>query len=97
MADGVAVALRPVLCEDIGIKIQHIVHKNALKKRNLQFKEIHREFYGKAFNIITNKILVIQHMMLDGDVLPDTLEYNELDKTCYEWSYILDDIYENHI
>tara|TARA_Y100001970_G_C14246587_1_gene868699 strand:+ start:4147 stop:4503 length:357 start_codon:yes stop_codon:yes gene_type:complete len=95
MADGVAVALRPVLCEDIGRKIQHIVYENALKERNLHFVEIHRELYAKAFSIFTDKCRVIEYMMVESpDISPNTIEYSELQKDYYEWSRILDNIYD---
>ena len=109
MSDGVAVALRPALCEDVGRKIQHIVYENAVKERNLKFREIHTEFLKKLAKCIGSKIDTISIELDEMEELrydfpesfcPTRLEeccrYSQLlDEKQWGWSYILDDIFYN--
>ena len=43
MICGIGVALRPVLCDDVGRMIQNIVYQNAIRDRQIQFTAIHNE------------------------------------------------------
>mgnify|MGYP001337486027 CR=1 FL=1 len=45
ISDGVVIALRPVLCEDVARIIQKIVMEhNAIQYKKKKFKKIHNEF-----------------------------------------------------
>ena len=76
---GVAIALRPVLCEDIGQMIQDIVTHDR--------ERFHAEYFHKLAKFIENKIDAISVMMC--------MYVSEETDEQREWSYILDDIFYN--
>lgn len=43
MWEGISVALRPVICEDIGRMIQNMVYQDAMRDRKEKFVKIHNE------------------------------------------------------
>ena len=77
---GVAIVLRPVLCDDIGLMIQDIVIRDRLT-------DVHAEYFKKLAELIENKIDAISVMMC--------MYVSEETDEQREWSYILDDIFYN--
>ena len=43
MWEGISVALRPVLCEDVGRMIQYMVYQDTMRDRKEKFVKIHDE------------------------------------------------------
>ena len=93
---GVAIALRSVLCDDIGLMIQDIVIRDR--------ERFHVEYFQKLAEFLENKIEKIEmeftkNARLDIDFedesYEETQKWDLLDKIQWEWSYILDDIFIN--
>ena len=93
---GVAIALRPVLCEDIGQMIQDIVTHDR--------ERFHAEYFQKLAGFVENKIEKIEMEFTKMTRILNDCEYesyemtqkwNLLDENELEWAYILDDIFIN--